>query len=214
MLREGLPLLPQRMTHLSLDHRGYPVPWFVKWFHGKPDFRVADAAKWRLAVRFGYCWLCGDRLGVHKTFVIGPMCAVNRITSEPPCHTECAHFAVEACPFLLLPRAGRRENNLPEGGYVPGNGLKRNPGVVCLWQSKKFKLVKLTDGKQLIGVGDPVQIDWFAEGLRATRMQVEESLESGLPELYRLARMDADRIGTLVQLENQWARAQAYLPEN
>jgi len=30
-LREGLQPLPERLAHLAIDARGYPVPWFVQW---------------------------------------------------------------------------------------------------------------------------------------------------------------------------------------
>jgi hypothetical protein len=30
-LRADLPALPERMKRLSVDHRGFPVPWFVQW---------------------------------------------------------------------------------------------------------------------------------------------------------------------------------------
>src|SRR6266403_5903520 len=112
--RAGLPPLPARMKQLPLDHRGYPVPYFVSYIDGVPDFRAADINKLRRAVKEQRCWLCGDHLGVHRTFVIGPMCCVNLVSSEPPCHLECAKYAAEACPFLLHPNSVRREANMPE----------------------------------------------------------------------------------------------------
>jgi len=91
--RKDLPEIPPRMRLLPIESRGYPVPWFVEWVDGKPDFRVMDRRKWGLAVRFGNCWLCGDPVGVRRTFVIGPMCGITRTTSEPANHHECASFA-------------------------------------------------------------------------------------------------------------------------
>jgi hypothetical protein len=80
------PNAPPAIQALPLDRRGFPVPWFIKWFDGQPDFRVADREKMALAVRHGRCWICGKPMGRMKCFVIGPMCAVNRISSEPPSH--------------------------------------------------------------------------------------------------------------------------------
>src|ERR1043165_6865260 len=138
-LREGLPPLPARMKKLPIDHRGYVVPWFV----ARPpagelfDFRLADPDRAAQAMRFGNCWVCGEVVGRHKTFVIGPMCAVNRTTSEPPCHIECARFSAIACPFLTLPKAKRNDKGLPEGVRAslgpPEAAIPRNPGVSCLW---------------------------------------------------------------------------------
>lgn len=191
-LRKGLPPLPPRLRHRPLDDRGYPVPWFVAYIDGKPDFRVADRAKFALALKNGLCWLCGQQLGVHKTFVIGPMCAVNRITSEPPSHLECAHFAAKACPFLTLPNAKYRENNLPDGVKDPGGCLsKRNPGVALLWTTRKFVTFSVPNGV-LLQLGDPESLEWFAEGRTATRAECLASIEGGGAFLEKLAREDGD----------------------
>jgi hypothetical protein len=106
---KSLPPLPARMRYLPISPKGFPVPWFVFIDEqtGIPDFRVIGPGKMRQAVTGDRCWLCGGILGKHRIFCIGPMCAINRITSEPPSHRECAEFAAEACPFLSQPRARR-----------------------------------------------------------------------------------------------------------
>jgi hypothetical protein len=40
-----LPPPPSRMKVLKLDERGFPVPWFVHWEDGKPDFRIISPGK-------------------------------------------------------------------------------------------------------------------------------------------------------------------------
>ena len=104
--------MPERMRDLPVDSRGYPVPWFVAWQDGKPEFRAMDGDKFRRAVKEKLCWVCGARLGVHMTFVAGPMCGINRTASEPPCHADCAVWSATNCPFLANPRAVRREADL------------------------------------------------------------------------------------------------------
>src|SRR5437764_29347 len=104
VLHPNLPALPSRLKLLPVDERGFPVPWFVAWIDGKPDFRVVDQRKMAIAVSEKRCWVCGDFLGRYMAFVIGPMCAVNRVSSEPPSHRECAEFSVRACPFLTKPK--------------------------------------------------------------------------------------------------------------
>lgn len=138
----ALPELPRRIAKLPKDECGYPVPRFVKWLEdGKPapdgaspgavpDFRYADASFRARAFTRGLCWICGEPTGAHRVFVIGPMCVINRITSEPACHRDCAEFAAKACPFLIRPRQKRNEKDLIEG--APGFMIKRNPGCVCL----------------------------------------------------------------------------------
>src|SRR5262245_54450039 len=128
-LRSDLPPVPRRMQKLPLDHRGYPVPWFVAFIDGKPDFRVVREPGIPLAHNKDLCWLCGERRGKWLAFVVGPMCGINRVTAEPPSHYECAEFAIKACPFLTRPMAVRRERDLPEHDDAPGIMLARNPGV-------------------------------------------------------------------------------------
>src|SRR5882672_8370685 len=132
--RADLPDLPERMRSLPLDQRGYPIPWFVHIDEKGPDFRVVKRGAVTGAYRGGTCWLCGYKLGVYKTFVIGPMCGMNRVTSEPPCHRECALYAAQACPFLTRPLAVRNARDMPEGHVPPaGEGIMRNPGVTLVW---------------------------------------------------------------------------------
>jgi hypothetical protein len=103
-IRPELEALPSRMKTLPVDERGYPVPWFVDWVDGKPEFRAMDGNKWESAVRYRLCWVCGGTLGVNKSFVAGPMCGINRTSAEPPCHLECATWSARNCPFLKNPQ--------------------------------------------------------------------------------------------------------------
>lgn len=177
----SLPEIPSRIASLPRDHRGYPVPWFVPWIDGKPIFHAADGRKPVQAVKESRCWICGESLGRYRAFVIGPMCSVNRISAEPPMHLECAEFSVKACPFLTKPKMRRMEPI--EGGHKgAGIMLDRNPGVCCLWVCKKYE-VQIHNKGILFLIGDPESVRWFAEGRTATRGDVLESVETGLPLL-------------------------------
>src|SRR5687768_6618400 len=110
-LRPGLPPLPDKLKGLAVDRRGYPVPFFVGYVGEEPDFRVVDPRKLLRCVKEKLCWVCGQPLDPIWVFVIGPMCGVNRISSEPPSHYQCARFSAEACPFLARPHMVRREND-------------------------------------------------------------------------------------------------------
>lgn len=209
-LRPGLPQLPARMRRLAIDERGYPVPWFVAWVNGKPEFRVADSAKMLRARRFSYCWVCGSNAGKVRTFLIGPMCCVNRITSEPPCHVDCAEFAALACPFLILPKAQRRDANMPPGTSDPaGLMIERNPGVCCLWTTSRFRLVDVGNGL-LYRLGDPTRTAFYAEKRLASRAEVLASIDSGMPILRRLA--EDDGIKAVVALESEYCKMLPLLP--
>lgn len=194
-LRNGLPPLPPRMLARPVDDRGYPVPWFVCYVDGRPDFRIIDGRKVPLAINNSLCWLCGQKLGTYKTFVLGPMCAINRTISEPPSHKDCAEFAVQACPFLILPRAKRREANIPDGvTEPPGLAILRNPGATLLWTTKTFRIYQAYAGKEgmLIRVGDPENLSWWCEGRPATRAEVMHSIDTGLPHLEKMAAEDGE----------------------
>jgi hypothetical protein len=196
--------MPSRIRRLARDHRRFPVPWFVQWFRdgepceygqGEPDFRIADEHKFVRALKQKLCWVCGEQLGVHLAFVIGPMCAVNRITSEPPCHLECAEFSARACPFLTRPRMRRNEHELPVERVAPaGIGLKRNPGVACVWVTRSYETFRPHMGGDglLLHLGEPTQVLWFAEGRPATREEVMASVDSGLPALQEVAQLQGE----------------------
>jgi hypothetical protein len=200
-LREFPVPLPDRMRRLAVDHRGFPVPQFVTWFKdgkpvrdgvGEPDFRVIDPAKIVRCIKNDLCWICGHKLGAYKGFAIGPMCAVNRTISEPPSHVTCARFAARCCPFLAQPRMKRNAHELPEHEQMPGFGLKRNPGVACVWVTKSYKLFRAgREGGSVDGVlfrlGEPDSVEWWAEGREATLDEVAASISSGLPSLCEIA---------------------------
>lgn len=184
--------MPSRIAKLPRDSRGYPVPRFVSWHDGKPDFRMADSRYLEHCLRARTCWLCGELLGRYLAFVIGPMCAVNRTTTEPPCHRECAEYAVQACPFLCFPQRIRDKHGLPAVRRAPpGTMIERNPGAALIWITLGYTLERDRNGRPgLITLGDPVSRSWWCRGRPATRAEVEASIESGLPSLQRLAALD------------------------
>lgn len=184
-----------RVARLPVDERGYPIPWFVAELpDGTRDFRVADGRKRHMAVKLGLCWICGEPLGSFKAFVIGPMCAINRVSADPPMHLECAQFSVAVCPFLTKPKAKRREAGMPDdlnsgGGFA----IKRNPGVSLLWVTRSFSVVNDDTGGWILRVGEPTQVEWYAEGRAATRDEVLASIESGYPLLHDVAEKEGPR---------------------
>lgn len=191
--RRELTKMPERIAALPV-FRGYPVPWFVAYPNGpegEPEFRVADREKWKRAVQEKLCWVCGGQLGAYLAFVLGPMCGITRTTSEPACHRECAEWSIINCPFLTRPHMVRREDNLPEGATEPpGLHIPRNPGVSLLWCTRDYQLFRGPDRRYLIHVGDPREVGCFAEGRRATRQEVDESIAGGLPKLIEQAKLD------------------------
>lgn len=190
--------MPDRFKSLPVDKRGYPVPRFVATVNDEPDFRVVKAGWVGECLRNDFCWLCGVKLGSNKAFVVGPMCAVNRVSSEPPSHLECARFACMACPFMVNPKRRRRDEDLPEDKVDPGGiMIERNPGVSLIWVTKSYKSFRpgavagAGDGI-LFTFGEASLTEWWARGRRATREEVLESIEFGLPLLRRVAEEEGD----------------------
>jgi hypothetical protein len=199
------------MQDLPIDKRGYPIPWFVDWFNGEPEFRAMDQRKFVAAINKRLCWTCGKRLFGEEVFVIGPMCAVNRISSEPPSHRECAIYSATACPFLSKPHMVRREGGyLAPKGEAAGIMIARNPGVTLLWYTMRHKILQVPNGV-LFEIGRPFKTEWYRQGRTATRAEVQEAMDSGIPIL-RDASMKHDGPAAQPYLDAQIIDAQKYLP--
>lgn len=222
-LRPELPELPDRLRRLPIDHRGYPVPFFAAWsLEGAPAARGRGTADHRYqhpgaqaeAIRKGLCWICGRRIhglpgSTRYTFLVGPMCIVNRTSAEPPMHDECADWSARACPFLTRPHARRRTDDDPD--TAPGKMLRRNPGVMAVWTTTRYHIRDVGNGL-LLRFGDPVDVRWYAEGRPATRAEVETSIETGLPALREAADRDAHPADARAELERLLEQAEPYLP--
>jgi len=209
---------PAGVDRLWVDERGFPVPFFIDCGpHGdKPDHRLVDGRKFAKAVKERRCWVCGGKLGRVYASVIGPMCVVNRITSEPPCHPQCARYAVQACPFLSQPRARRNTvKPKPDESREPaGISLDRNPGVSVIWESlRASKPFRPQYGAQgtLFDLGAPYRVTWWREGRPATQLEVRHSLATGLPALLKVAALEGPE--SVNELRVATEKAMALLPE-
>lgn len=200
----NLPI-PPNMAARPVDRRGFPVPYFVAWFDpagaqvadgkGAPDHRVIDPAKLARCLKFSLCWLCGQPLGKWRALVVGPMCLVNRTSAEPDCHVTCAEFAVRACPFLANDRARRNEiRPKPIDAAMSPAGHKRNPGVACIFAHTERWLKRIPQGNRAplfqMPTGEPERLTFWANGERASRAQVMDSLDSGAVILRQAAELE------------------------
>lgn len=209
------PTMPPRMARLPQDKHHRPVPWFVAWIDGVPDFRVIRAGGIHTALRQHLCWVCGIpfQRQEDRAFVIGPMCAVNLVSAEPPSHRECAVYSATACPFLTTPVMVRRERHKPAGAVVPaGVSIPRNPGVALVWVTgyRAWKTFSDGDGGTLFSIGEPVRALWFAHGREATRAEVLASIDSGLPILREMA--ESEGPDALAELAAMHERALRHVP--
>jgi hypothetical protein len=179
--------LPARLSRRPVSERGFPVPWFVSRINNKWDFVNVDPRKILDAYQRKICWLCGESLGTFRCFVIGPMCSINRVSSEPPAHRDCAEYAVRACPFLARPNAKRNDKaHLGEFDDIPGMAIEHNPGATLIWVTKRYHPFRAGNGI-LFQLGEPAEVYWYAEGRAATRAEILAAIDKGLPLLRKAA---------------------------
>jgi hypothetical protein len=203
--------VPTTIAGLPRDKHHRYVPWFVSTETGEPDFRVIRRGGIPEAVNRQLCWVCGTHRGREAAFVIGPMCAINRISAEPPSHRECARYSADVCPFLTTPSMTRRERGLPGDRVDPaGKAIWRNPGVALVWYSRSWKIVYDPNGGALFDVGEPSRVYWRCQGREATRAEVLASIDSGFPILLKQAEEDGG--GALDKLQRQHTAAMKLLP--
>lgn len=205
---------PGRIELLPRNKVGYPVPWFVATIDGAPDFRIVKPGAMNEALARKLCWVCGVPFGRQedRAFVIGPMCAVNRVSAEPPSHRDCAVYSATACPFLVTPQMTRRDRRVPECAVNPaGMMIRRNPGVTLVWVTgyRAWKPVTAHDGT-LFDIGEPKEALWFSRGRPATRVEVLASIDSGLPLLREMA--EADGPDEVAKLDEMHEQALAHIP--
>lgn len=199
---------PPAIDRLPRDRHGRPIPWFVhRDADGTPDFRVIRHGGIHEATAYDLCWVCGRQRGRHAAFVIGPMCAVNRVSAEPPSHLECAIYSALACPFLSTPTMVRRERGI-DHHHVAGVMIPRNPGVALVWSTRTWRTFLAPNGV-LFDVGEPSACRWYAEGRAATRAEVLHSIDTGLPLLREQA---ARQRGADAELDAMTARALTLVP--
>lgn len=204
--------MPRNIAALPEDRHGHPVPWFVAWIDGRPDFRVIADGTIAAALQDRLCWICGRQRGSFAAFVIGPMCSITRTAPEPPAHRDCALYAARACPFLATPVMRRRDAGLPDNLTAPpGVAIMRNPGVALVWITKTWNAFAV-DGGILFNVGDPISTHWFAEGRDATRAEVLASIDSGLPLLQAEADADPHPEQAHIELARMHVAALKHIP--
>jgi hypothetical protein len=75
--------------------------------------------------------------------------------------------------------------------------VRRNPGCSALWTTKRYQIEKAKEG-YLFRLAAPTSLTFWAEGRRATRAEVDASIESGLPVL-RETCVNARELGKLTE---------------
>ena len=183
-LREFPVPVPARMRALPVDRRGYPVP--ASWKSSTPAGFQDRLAEPHGALRRPSAVLDlrrGD--GRQDGLRAGSDCCINRISSEPPSHYECAHFAAVACPFLAHPQAKRPIRPAKVKMVKPGGDMSlHNPGVACIWVTKRYAITRVSNGV-LFEVGEPERVEFFAHA-RPARSRRRATFSARLAQQIRV----------------------------
>lgn len=202
--------MPTRMKGRPVDLRGFPVPWFVtqKTPDGLYDFVHIDPARLETAYRLGLWTLSGQPLGKYVSFVVGPMCIINRVSAEPPCIPELGKWAAQVCPFLSRPLAKRPAHDPSAEQNVPGVMVADNPGGCVVWTVKRDGFTR--GRNRLYSFGDPVEVTFWTKGREATPDEARAIFEARAEKLEAMARVEGD--DALQAFYRMKAKAARYLP--
>ncbi|MFL1449265.1 hypothetical protein ACI77O_12790 [Pseudomonas tritici] len=154
---------PPRIATLACDGRGYPI-FFTAFVgsDGKPNFRIQDPYKWQVATERSLCGICGQKLGKRFAFVGGPKSMKSRYFTDAPMHESCAIYALQACPFIAMPRMAYLKH------VQPGHELNHlvsdtKPELFGIGIATKMKLVHF-QGQQLIKAGAWLRVRFWKDG--------------------------------------------------
>lgn len=155
-------VMPPNIEALPKDGRGYPIPYTVAYIGGKPDFTVVDPDKWKRALKFGLCGVCGKPNYGRKWFIGGPSCHVNRMFYDHPMHEECARYAIVVCPYLAITKMTHRTVK-PEGTVFVSAASEEKPDKFMLGRAKSVKTVRFGDDI-LLRASEWEHVEWWVGG--------------------------------------------------
>lgn len=147
--------IPPELSHLPVDARGYPVPYFVSKIKGEWEFRYIDLKRIKHIIREELCHICGKPLkGSDVYFISGPQGFKNRVSSDAGMHEVCARFSLQACPHMFFQKAERRERDAFARKVLkdsPTYHAKEKPSTLLLIKVISwFEAVVAEDGNPII----------------------------------------------------------------
>lgn len=130
--------IPSFLSHLPVDERGYPIPYFVPVEKGKPNFRLLSQKKQELCFKNDLCGICGKKLVKDSYYIIGgPKTLASAVTVDPFMHKDCATYSMGSCPHMFYERTKRADM---DEVYDPGTmDLDKPPMFYLIRSDKKLK---------------------------------------------------------------------------
>jgi hypothetical protein len=163
--------IPSQMSHLKRDSRGYPIPdgLYIDQ-NGKAHFTINDDSKRLRHLRDRLCPICGRRLKSPYWFVGGPQSAFdpNGAYIDLPMHDECAHYALQVCPYLAAPNySGRIDaktlpKNAPSMILIDQTMIPERPEFFVAVRCKRFVIIK--GGRYVKPVRPYQQVEFWQHG--------------------------------------------------
>lgn len=174
--------IPDRMKHLPLDPRGYPIPSNVfRDKNGTPHFTINDELIRQTQIRDNLCPICGKKNSAGLWFVGGPLSAFHPqgAYNDLPMHKECAVYALKICPYLAMPSYHHRLdektlNKIPEEDrevrtFVDPTMLATRPPVFVLARTKSY--IVGPDGYHLVPMRPWLEVEVWKDGAMLTKQQ-------------------------------------------
>lgn len=104
--------LPIWMQKLPRDPRGYPIPYIaMRDKDGRAHFTVTDENRRQEVIKKGLCGICGRKLLKRKALIGGPSAVFHPNAGaflDPSMHLECARYALQVCPYIVVPNYNKR----------------------------------------------------------------------------------------------------------
>jgi hypothetical protein len=182
--------IPDRMRHLTIDRRGYPVPFmaFVD-SDGTPHFAINDTIRQYEIERNDLCSICGTKLLRGRWFIGGPGAAFhpNGAYLDRPMHDECAHYALLVCPFIAAPKFAREIGPIKAAQIK--DGIIMTDDVAQAGRPPVFVAVmavsqKLIAGGQYIKPSRPYRkIEYWLRGQQLSEAEARPLVEANLAEI-------------------------------
>jgi hypothetical protein len=146
--------IPPFLSHLKVDERGYPIPFFVAYVKGKPDFRMIDPKKFNYCFEQDLCFVCGKKHVKKNYFIVtGPQGLANGVHSDCPSHRGCLEYSLKICPHLFFESSQRNERGEHYNHAVKTTGVagvKEKPDILYLIKADKWVTIPGPNGGVLI----------------------------------------------------------------
>lgn len=156
--------MPPAIALLPRDRRGYPIPYSADIKpDGTPDFTTIDMMKWLKACQFRLCGICGKSVHGRLFFIGGPRLVKNRYSFDHPMHEECAHYALQVCPFLSMTRAHYQKLRESPDHKLMKTSSRDKPDIFALAKARSYTLEKIS-GDMLLHASPWESITWWKEG--------------------------------------------------